>query len=238
MSNAPPDALPLIGLTSLWLWNLAEDRHAAAHCIDGCLTLHYALAQYGIASRIEAVTIGILDMRPGRGAADAMYGQNPHYNPDGSFNGHTIVIATGAGRFIDPTIQQFTEIPATRETMLPLQAPLPAPDGLGEAPVGLPRGDHHMVVYGQLPAHRREAWRDPRLEAGDADYRRAGENLAANTLAMLQIEDMRPRAVQALYPRLQALLDALHGMEPVADNRGFRFADPATGREIRLRDVP
>jgi hypothetical protein len=37
----------------------------------------------------------------------------------------------------------------------------------------------------------------------DADFRRAGTNLAANTLAMLQIEGIRDAGVQAPYPRLR-----------------------------------
>jgi len=32
--------------------------------------------------------------------------------------------------------------------------------------------------------------------------------------------------------------DALNGMPYVADARGFRFADPATGKEVWLSDVP
>jgi hypothetical protein len=239
MANAPPDVLPLITLTSLWLWNLAEDGAAAAHCVDGCLVLHYALAEYGIESRIEAVTITIGDLRAGFRPGDVRYGSDPHYNRDGTFNGHTVLVATGAGRLIDPTIQQFTEIPATRRTMLPLMGPLPVPGGLGEADIAVPRGDHHAVMYGPLPADQRQAWRSPRLAARDADYRHAGANLAANTLAMLQIEDMRPKAMRAPYPRLRTLLEALHGMTPVASEPGgFRFADPTTGREMWLRDVP
>jgi Thaumatin family len=46
-----------------------------------------------------------------------------------------------------------------------------------------------------------------------ADFRRAGTNLAANTLAMFQIEGIRNTAVQAQYPRLRRLLAALNGME-------------------------
>jgi hypothetical protein len=39
-----------------------------------------------------------------------------------------------------------------------------------------------------------------------ADFRRAGTNLAASTLAMLQIEGISNTAVQAQYPRLRRLL--------------------------------
>jgi hypothetical protein len=88
--------------------------------------LHYALAEYGIESRIEAIAICIEAAGPGA-RPGSMYGQHPRYNPDGTFNGHTILVVTGADRFIDPTIQQFAEVPATKVAMLPLQAPLPSP---------------------------------------------------------------------------------------------------------------
>jgi hypothetical protein len=235
MAGAPPAPLPLFALTALWLWNLAEDRAAAAHCVDGCLTLHYALAAYGIESRTEAVTICIEDQRPGA-RPGVMVGRDPHFNTDGTFNGHTVLVATGAGRFIDPTIQQFTPGQDWR-SRLPLIAGLPQPDGLGEVPIGAVRGDY-AVLYAQLPPAQRRAWRSPRLVAREADYRSAGENLAANTLDLLQMPDIRPKALQVPYPRLRTLLEALHGMPAVADRDGYRFADPATGREIWLSDVP
>jgi len=32
---------------------------AAAHCVDGCLTLHYALGEFGLESRVEAIGLRI-----------------------------------------------------------------------------------------------------------------------------------------------------------------------------------
>ncbi|MGW4796485.1 hypothetical protein ACWEPC_29095 [Nonomuraea sp. NPDC004297] len=55
MHAAPPAALPLIALAGVWLWNLAEDGAVAARCVDGCLTLRYASAEYGLDSRVKAV---------------------------------------------------------------------------------------------------------------------------------------------------------------------------------------
>jgi hypothetical protein len=71
----------------------------------------------------------------------------------------------------------------------------------------------------------------------DADFCRAGTNLAANTLAMLQIEGIRDTAVQAPYPRLRRLLSALNGMEAVAAGPGSGSPTRTTGREIWLSDV-
>lgn len=235
LAAASPEVLPLLGVTSLWLWNLAEDRHAAAHCVDGCLTLHYALAEYEIQSRVEAVAICIEDTRSGA-APGAMYGQNPHYNDDGTFNGHTVLVVTGAGRLIDPTIQQFAEVPNSKQAMLPVIGRLPGLGALEQHPVAVPR-ENHTVLYVPLPELQRQAWRGAVALSRDADFRTAGANLAANVLALLQLEGIRDKAIKGPYPRLRRLLAAIHGMDSVADRRGYRFADPATGREMSLSDV-
>jgi hypothetical protein len=234
MQVAPPDALPLVGLTSVWLWNLAEDGQTAAHCVDGCLTLHHALAEYGIGSRVEAIGLSI----EGNGSR-TLYAsrQGPRYNADGSFNGHAVLVVPDAGRFIDPTIQQYPEVPDSERAMLPLQGPLPASDGLGDQSFDVHRGDH-VVTYLPVPEHQRQNWRSPAISARTDDYSKAGANLAANVFAMMRLEGLRDKMEQSPYPRLRRLLTALDGAQPVADSHGFRFADPATGTELRLSDVP
>jgi len=49
-----------MALPAVWLWNAAEDGHAAAHCVDCCVKLHYAFAEYGLASEIQAVGVSIV----------------------------------------------------------------------------------------------------------------------------------------------------------------------------------
>ena len=135
LETASAEALPLIALPAVLLWNAAQDRAAAAHCVDACQTLHYALGEYGLRSEIEAVRLRIDRDTPG-----TLYGQAPRYNAaDGTFNGHTILIVPAAGRFIDPTIQQFPEVPQTTVSRLPLIAPLPARTSLGTQPIGVAR---------------------------------------------------------------------------------------------------
>jgi hypothetical protein len=41
--NAPAEVLPLMALPAVWLWNAAEDGHAAARCIGCCVTVQHAL---------------------------------------------------------------------------------------------------------------------------------------------------------------------------------------------------
>jgi hypothetical protein len=234
LMGAPPEALPLVAVAAVWLWNMSEDGQAAAHCVDGCLTLHYALAEYGIRSSVEAVGLRV----HARGRRTEYGNQlGPRYNPDGSFDGHTVLVVPDAGRFIDPTVQQYAEVPSSEKAVLPVMAQLPVRGGLGSQPLGIDRGDH-QVVYLPLPAAQRQAWRSPAVTANEADYRPAGEHLAANVLAMLGIDPLRARTARSPYPRLRALLAAVEGTEPVADSQGFRFLDPATGSEIRLADIP
>ncbi|WP_030509447.1 hypothetical protein [Microbispora rosea] len=51
MARASPELMPLYGLAAVWLWNVGQDGHAAAHCIDACQTIHYALGHFGVESR-------------------------------------------------------------------------------------------------------------------------------------------------------------------------------------------
>jgi hypothetical protein len=233
----PAEVLPLMALPALWLWNMAEDRQAAAHCVDCCVTVRYALAEYGIASEIQAVGVGIA----AAGSEPQLYGGGdglrPHYNQDGTFNGHTILVIPAAGRLLDPTIQQFAAIPRTVQAALPVMGRLPVPGGLGTAPFGIDRTDH-FVLYVPLPAPYRDAWQSPVLAQRADGYREAGANLAANVFDIMRGEGFRDRIVRSPYLRLRALLTALDGTTTVADAHGYRFADPATGRELRLADIP
>jgi hypothetical protein len=83
LTSASPETLPLIGVASVWLWNAAEDGATAAHCVDECMTLHYALAEFGIASRVEAVTV---EVESAKGHTRYGHEDGPRYNSDGSFN--------------------------------------------------------------------------------------------------------------------------------------------------------
>jgi len=236
--RVPAEVLPLMALPAVWLWNLAEDGQAAAHCIDSCVTMRYALAEYGIASEIQAVGVSI---RTGQGEP-RLYGGGdglrPHYNRDGTFNGHTILVIPTADRLLDPTVQQFAEIPRTVQAALPVMGPLPVQGGLGTVPIGVDRTDH-LVVYVPLPAPYCDAWKDSPVIAQRADeYRKAGANLAANVFDIMRGEGFRDRTARSPYPRLRTLLAALDGMTTVADRGEYRFADPGTGRELRLADVP
>lgn len=232
LSGAQPGGLPLIALAGLWLWNMSEDGHAAAHCIDGCLILHHALAEYGLGSDIQATGVAVM-----RGEERVLY-DHACYDRDGFFDGHTILIVPEAGRFIDPTIQQFPEIPSSPRNSLPLMAQIPEGVRVGTDIFVIPRNDH-MVAYPPVPEAERYAWHHPRVDAHDAAYRKAGSILAARAFDVMRHEALRRGLEQSPYPRLRVLLEALDGTTGVERaDRMYCFRDQATGVELLLSDVP
>lgn len=175
---------------------------------------------------------------PGHGARPACaIGRYPHYNEDGTFNGHTILVIPAAGRFLDPTIQQFPRVPHTARAALPAIGRLPVPGALGTEPICVDRTDH-AVLYVPLPAPGPEAWRSPVIDQRAAEYRAAGANLAAHVFDLMRMPGFRDQTARSPYPRLPRLLAGLDGTTAVLDRGGYRFADPGTGRELRLADIP
>lgn len=232
LSGAQPGGLPLMALAGLWLWNMSEDGHAAAHCIDGCVILQHALAEYGLGSDIHATGVAIM-----RGEQRVLY-DHARYHADGAFDGHTILVVPEARRFIDQTIQQFTEIPSSPRNSLPLMAQIPEGVRVGTDIFVIPRSDH-MIAYPPVPEEERYAWRDPRVDAHDADYRKAGAILAARAFDVMRHESLRHLLAESPYPRLQILLEALGGTAGVERDDGYYcFRDDVTGAEQLLADVP
>ena len=170
LSVASAEALPLVALPSFLLWNMAQDGHAAAHCVDACLVLMFALAEYGLSSDVQAVGVQVNTESPGQ-----LYDHAPFYNSDGSFNGHTILVVPPARRMIDATVQQFAEVPQTARATLPLVAQLPAGDGLGSETFGVVRHEY-TVAYRPYPEPDRYGWRNPVIDARISGFRRRRES--------------------------------------------------------------
>ena len=237
LAQAPEPELPLMAVPAVWLLDLARQGCAAAHCIDGCVTISYALAEFGISSQIQAVGVAIAAGRATAPRPACAIGRYPHYNEDGTFNGHTILVIPAAGRFLDPTIQQFPRVPHTARAALPAIGRLPVPGALGTEPICVDRTDH-AVLYVPLPAPGPEAWRSPVIDQRAAEYRAAGANLAAHVFDLMRMPGFRDQTARSPYPRLPRLLAGLDGTTAVLDRGGYRFADPGTGRELRLADIP
>lgn len=230
MAGADPAGLPLITTAGLWLWNLSEDGRTAADCIDGCLIVHHSLAQYGLQSEIHAVGVAIT-----AGEQRVVY-DNARYDQDGYFDGHTILFVPAAHRIVDPTIQQFAQIPYSRQNSLPLVGKIPDGARFGSDVFGLDRGDH-VVVYLPLPEPERSAWRSPNVVMHEAKHRAAGAELAARAFDIMRRHN-REKLALSPYPRLHVLLKALDGTEGDTRNGRYCFVDPGSGAELDLADVP
>jgi hypothetical protein len=237
MSGAAPESVPLIGAASVWLARVAGARGPAAGCVTACLVVREALAVFGITSRVEAVGV-VAETSDGK---RTMYGhpEGPQYNADGTFNGHTVLMVTGAHRLLDPTVQQFREVPRRADTAIPLIAPIGQLRDLVGYPAGtqLPiiRSDH-VITYILLKPQYRQAWRSPAIDALAGELRGQGEDVAAIVLELTRHLDGERAAPP--YPRLRRQLAAIHGMELADDPvEGCYFADPVTGKQIRLTNV-
>ncbi|SDM71707.1 hypothetical protein [Nonomuraea jiangxiensis] len=196
------------------------------------MTTH-ALVEYGIDSRVEAV---ILDLE-GNGTHTRYGGDGPYYNPDGTFNGHAVLIVPAADRLLDPTLQQYREVPDTEAATVPLMVKLGG-TSLGPASAEVARSDHR-VRYHPAPEHLREAWRNVTITANEDAYRWAGANLAANVFDMLRSEFFRDKSLASPYPRLHRLVRALGEAKTVADRqRGYRFLWPGRSARSAWRTSP
>lgn len=232
--GAPPLLAPVFALVSTWMWNAAEDHAPASSCVDAGIIFIDALAQYGIAARLEPVQITI---HGADGQPIGRYGGNPRWNPDGTFNGHAVLTLPGIGRFADATIQQFPEIPASPLAHLPLIAPLPASTGLGSDPFAVGRAGH-IVTYQGFPGDQQHLWHHPVIKAHRTGYQHAAANLAANVFDTLRGEHIAPKIRQAPYPRLHQLLDELATAPSLIDDGKYVFRHPATGHLVQLTDIP
>jgi hypothetical protein len=235
LMSAPPLLAPVFGVAGIWMWNAAEDHSPAGTCVDSCMIFIGALAQFGIDARLEPVQVTICGPD---GTPLTRYGASrPHWNPDGTFNGHAVTTLPGIGRFADATVQQFKEVPASRAARLPLIARMPAGDRLGTEPFAIPR-DGHAVIYQAYPGGHEHLWRHPVIQASQPGYLLAASNLAANVFDILRGEYLAPRIRQVPYPRLHQLFDELSGAESLVHEGRYMFRHPATGRLLQLTDIP
>jgi hypothetical protein len=237
MSGASPESVPLIGAASVWLARAARARGPAANCVTACLVVREALAVFGITSHVEAVGVEA-ETSDGR---RTMYGhpEGPQHNADGTFDGHTVLMVTGAHRLLDPTVQQFREVPRRADTAMPVIAPIGQLGDLANCTartqLRIVRSDH-VITYILLKPQCRQAWRSAAVDALAGEFRGQGEDVAAIVLELARRLDGGRAAPP--YPRLRRQLAAVDGMELADDPvEGCYFADRMTGKQIRLTDV-
>jgi len=228
-ADAPPEAV--IPVLTTVLWTGIMQGEPANVCVDGCRTIAYALAQFGIATELRAVDLAIRDQRSGRGLFRTR--PQPHWDGATLVGGHCILTLPDHGRYIDPTIEQYPEVATLGlgpivgrcgAQLDPNTGQVISADGPpGRLAAGTPMAvqrEHlllmymvsddditHLITDSPWVSHTRDA------------HFRAGVNLASLVISGLS-GHMRTQAAQAAYPRLHALLDVLDGVpisEPAAD---------------------
>jgi hypothetical protein len=204
----------LVELLVPLLWAGISQGTPANICVDACMVLKHAYAQFGINSEVRVVDL-VVEQAGGR---RRQFGTpTPTWSgPDGNvFNGHAVLVLPDSDRYVDPTIEQFEVI--RRLNMGPLIGKAVA----GTGPHVMGRG---LLSPGAMLAVKRgnltliytvaEERYSQELESRLAQYvtdghRRAGVNNASLALMMLRIPEVIERARKAPYPRLQALLRAV-----------------------------
>jgi hypothetical protein len=108
-SDIPADARVLLFLPVLWI---SQRRSLPANqCVQSCLTLRHAYGQLGIRTELRAVE---LVARKPSGRQVRLSCPDPSWQ-GGHFAGHCVLWLPDSGRFIDPAVQQFTQVALLRE---------------------------------------------------------------------------------------------------------------------------
>lgn len=234
----PPSRTPLITPTAIWALHVADMYTIdPGRCVDACLALRAAFEVFGIPSRPAAVRVGIgaVGEDPAR-LLERLHGaERAHFNADGTFNGHLVLVVPHPGVFLDPTIQQFPEVPRTAMAELPAIGRLPGPGGLGMTLVLSRRQDNDcLYVPGDI---ENTIYGRPEVAGKMPEIRHTGLFLASNAFDILRQPGLLEKTRKAPYPRLQRQLDLLAEAEAIVRPDGYNFRDPRTGAEIRLSDI-
>ena len=219
-----------MALPAVWLWNAAEDGHAASHCVDCCVTTNSTpLLNTGLRPKFRR---------------SEWVSQCPGPSPSctAAVMAYALITtrtarSTGTPswrRYLlraDSLTQLSSSSPRSRvrcRPALPVMGQRPVPGGLGTAPIGVDRTDH-LVLDLHGPAPYRNAWQSPVLAQRADEYREAGANLAANVFDIMRGEGFRDRIAHSPYPRLRALLTALDSTttSPIRTGTGSLTLPPA-----------
>lgn len=240
----PADTRIIMLLPMLWLSKARGLRGNI--CVDACLTLQHAYAQFGIRSEVTPVDLVV----EGKDGQRIMHGTpQPHWE-SGSFVGHVILYLPDSQRIVDPTVEQYPQIAryrigpiigrfaggiATPEQTATLADRLPAGSILG-----VHRGDLKLAYTAVTDEYADVIRTHPLVTEHTEEHRRAGIRFASWALLALRDPSVIDKARTAPFPRLRALLDLLADA-PCQDEEDYLFTLPdadGTPRSYRLDEVP
>lgn len=223
-------------LPKLWV-KLAEGKRANA-CLDACVQLRHAYQQFGIPA--EILPVGVVIHHPDGGRTQYATDQ-PRWDGDSTLLGHTVLLLPEHDKLIDATIEQVPEIRDLRQGPVIGRLPEQSRHALYDATTSFGVQREHLLIEYQpvQPEHRDRLLHGPLLTRNDAQYRRAGINLAA--LAVKAFRDAgavaRIRQTTA-FPRLLELLDAIGDAPIDVDETTEDVMIDLAGGPVRLDQVP
>jgi len=229
------DSLTLIAMPALFLETIVaanRDVLPAERCVDDCLVLTHAYAQFGMEAEVRVTELTVTDSVT---ASRAVHGSlEPRWEGDGMFHGHTVVWLPEHCCLVDPTAEQYEEIAAYRDGPVIATAGPSAAEGIVR--VSAARGFLRLVyVLGTREASA--ALLDyPYVREQGGENMRRGVNVASQVLARLA--SCRPaRETDTIpYPRMAALTQAVRSLKARTDEDGFLyFSQRGPGAQTRMR---
>ncbi|RAJ76943.1 hypothetical protein K377_06112 [Streptomyces sp. PsTaAH-137] len=241
LEHAKPDQIVELVLPFLWA-ALSDGRAPANICVDACLTLRNAYGQLGVRAELLPVTVAI---RKENGTG-TLYGSLTPTWSGTEWNGHCALVLPDSERFVDPTIEQFSEVRKLGMGPMVGKVTMSTQEGGSlvqpGAQIVMQRGDLVLTYTVAGPEALASIVEHPEAIAHADGHRRTGVNTASLTLAALRAEGVRERAMQAPHQRLRALLQAVGGAPYESDEaQDVRFHLPdESGQEqwLRLDEIP
>lgn len=208
----------------------------AERCVDDCLVLAHAYAQFGMETEVRIAELTVTDSVT---ASREVHGSVAPRWEDGMFHGHTVVWLPQHSCLVDPTAEQYEEIAAYQNGPVIATTAPPAAGDTVRVPTA--RGFLRMVyVLGTREASAALLDHPYVHEQGDGHLRR-GVNIASEVL--IRLANRRPARETATiaYPRMAALAQAVRSLKARKDDEGvlyFSPRGPGAQTRMRLNEIP
>jgi hypothetical protein len=210
----------------------------AGRCVDDCLVLAHACAQFGMEAEARIAELTVTDSVTGSRAVNGSL--EPRWE-DGMFHGHTVTWLPAHGCLVDPTAEQFEGIDDYGEGAVIAVAGRSADDAPGVIRVRAERGYLRLAyVLGTREASA-AVLDHPRVREEGDGYLRRGTNVASGVLARLARRRPARETAMIPYPRMAALADAIRDLDTREGDDGrvyFRQRGPGHHAAMRLDEIP
>lgn len=233
------DPLTLIAMPALFLETVVatyRDVLPAERCVDDCLVLAHAYAQFGMEAEVRIAELAVTDSVT---ASRAVHGSLEPKWENGMIHGHTVVWLPEHCCLVDPTAEQYEEIAAYRDGLVITTAPRPTAEDMVRVPAA--RGFLRLAyVLGTREASAALLDHPYVHEQGDGHLRR-GVHVASEVLTRLASRRPARETAAIPCPRMAALVQAVRSMKARTDEDGFLYFSqrgPGVQPRMRLNEIP